>query len=221
MLPLLKKKTEAATSSLIPAWHPNFRNFAALPDIKPVRTAFFVNGFAALFAFALLVFLGQREYALHSINTQIATRQHEIDRDKPGSEQAVALYKKFQDEEKKLHDVETFVKSKPLISELLQRFGETRPKDIALEGLDIRAPDGVLPPSISVRGTVRGAPDLATGTASSYLDILKNDEVMGPKFDDVAFTANGVSRNSTTGRLRIDILIKFKAPPAPAVAKKP
>ena len=97
-----EKKTEAATTSLIPAWHPNFRNFAALPDIKPVRTAFFVNGIAALVAFALLVFLGQREYALHSINTQIATRQHEIDRDKPGSEQAVVLYKKFQDEEKKL-----------------------------------------------------------------------------------------------------------------------
>lgn len=222
MLPLLKKKTEAATTSLIPAWHPNFRNFAALPDIKPVRTAFFVNGIAAFVAIALVVFMGQQEYALHSLNSQIATRQHEIDRDKAGSDQAIVLYKKFQDYEKQFRDIDTFVKSKPVISELLVRFGATRPKDIALESLDIRAPDGKLPPSISLRGTVRGAPDLATGTASAYLDTLKNDEVMGSKFDDVAFTSNGVSRNSTTGRLRIDILIKFKAPPAPpAPPKKP
>lgn len=220
MLSLLKKKTEAAPSSLIPAWHPNFRDFAALPDIKPVRTAFFVNGIAAFVAIALLVFLGQQEYELHSLNSQIASRQREIDRDQPGSEAAITLYKKFQDEEKRLHDIDTFVKSKPVISQLLERFGVTRPKDIALEGLDIRAPDGLLPPTISVRGTVRGAPDLATGTASAYLDTLKNDEVLGPKFDDVAFTSNGVTRNSTTGRLKIDILIKFKGPPAPP-AKKP
>jgi hypothetical protein len=219
MLPLLKKKTEAATTSLIPAWHPNFRNSATLPDIKPVRTAFFVNGIAAFVAIALAVFLFQQEYELHSINSQIASRQREIDRDKPGSEQAIVLYKKFQDEEKRLHEIDSFVKSKPIMSELLQRFGETRPKDIALDGLDIRAPDGSAPPTISLRGTVRGAPDLATGTASSYLDIIKNDEVLGPKFDDVAFTANGVSRNASTGRLKIDILIKFKGAPAPPPKK--
>ena len=28
----------------MPAWHPNFRNYEKLPDIKVVRTAFFVNG---------------------------------------------------------------------------------------------------------------------------------------------------------------------------------
>ena len=50
MLSLLKKKTEASPASLLPSWHPNFRRFEALPDIKPVRTAFFVNGIAAFIA---------------------------------------------------------------------------------------------------------------------------------------------------------------------------
>jgi hypothetical protein len=69
-----------------------------------------------------------------------------------------------------------------------------------------------VPPIISLRGSVRGAPDLATGEASAYLDVLKNDPVLGLKFDDVSFTANGVTRNATTGRLKIDIIIRFRAP---------
>ena len=53
MRSLLKKKAEAAASQ-VPAWHPNFRNYQRLPDIKVVRTAFFINGFAALIAIALI-----------------------------------------------------------------------------------------------------------------------------------------------------------------------
>jgi len=71
MLSLLKKKPEATSASLIPAWHPNFRNYALLPDIKPVRTAFFVNGISAFVAIGLLAFLGRGEYELHSVRSQI------------------------------------------------------------------------------------------------------------------------------------------------------
>ena len=47
MLPLLKKKTKAASSApQMPAWHPSFRNYERLPDIKVVRTVFFVNAVA-------------------------------------------------------------------------------------------------------------------------------------------------------------------------------
>ena len=56
MPPLLKKKSDAAAVSLVPAWHPNFRNFEKLPDIKVVRTAFFVNGAALFLAVALLIY---------------------------------------------------------------------------------------------------------------------------------------------------------------------
>ena len=35
-LPFLKKKSEAATMPLLPAWHPNFRNYEKLPDVKQV-----------------------------------------------------------------------------------------------------------------------------------------------------------------------------------------
>ena len=53
MLPFLKKKSEASAAPAVPNWHPNFRNFEKLPDIKVVRTAFFVNGAAVSVALAL------------------------------------------------------------------------------------------------------------------------------------------------------------------------
>jgi hypothetical protein len=98
-LPFLKKKSEAASAPLVPAWHPNFRNYEKLPDIKVVRTAFFVNGAAITIALALLTYFGFQEWQLRNLQGQIADWQRQIDRDKAGSDRAVALYKKFQAEE--------------------------------------------------------------------------------------------------------------------------
>src|SRR5688572_19807280 len=110
MLPFLKKKSDADAPPALPAWHPNFRNYKKLPDVKVVRTAFFINGVALVVAISLGAYVGFREYQLNSINSQIAEVQAQIDRDKKVSDQAVALFKKFQAEEAKVTEVETFVK---------------------------------------------------------------------------------------------------------------
>jgi hypothetical protein len=224
MLSLLKKKKKpeaeaAAAAPQVPSWHPNFRNFEQLPDIKVVRTAFFVNGAAVFIALGLMVFLGKREYELHSVRTQIAAYQSQIDRDQAGSEQAKAQFVKFKEQEKRINDVDAFVKSKPFVSEILLRLGETRPKNIALESIEVRAPEATpaVPPTIVLVGSVRGTSELASGEAAAYQDLLKNDPVMGPRFDDVTVTSS--VRDAGTGRLKIEITIRFKLPGKPA--KKP
>lgn len=222
MLSLLKKKKKpeaAPTVPQVPAWHPNFRNFEQLPDIKVVRTAFFVNGIAAFIALGLLVFLGNREYELHSLNSQIAAYDLQIARDKGDSDKAFALYKKFQEQEKRVNDVETFVKSKPVTSEILLRLGETRPKNIALESIDVRSPEGVAGPVIVLRATVRGMSELATGEAGAYVDVLKNDPFFGPKLEGPPEVSSS-SRDVGSGRLKIEITMKFKGKAKPAPAKK-
>ena len=96
MLSLLKKKTLAAEMPMVSSWHPNFRNYEKLPDIKVVRTAFFVNGAAIFVATALGIFFGFKEWQLHVVNNQLAQVEAVINRDKRVSDQAVALFKKFQ-----------------------------------------------------------------------------------------------------------------------------
>src|SRR3954470_11436069 len=113
MLPFLKKKSDAGAAPQVPAWHPNFRNYEKLPDIKVVRTAFFINGAAIFAMLGLAVYFGFQELKLRAVNVQVADWQKQIDRTKKESEAAIAIYKKFVTEETKINEVDAFVKSKP------------------------------------------------------------------------------------------------------------
>src|SRR3954467_5016580 len=126
-LPFLKKKSEASAAALMPAWHPNFRNYEKLPDVKQVRTAFFVNGAAITLTLALLTYFGFQEWQLHNLQAQVADWQRQIDRDKAGSDKAIALFKKFETQQAKFQEVDAFLKSKPIVSDLLVRLGQTLP----------------------------------------------------------------------------------------------
>ena len=207
MLPFLKRKTESAGPQS-PAWHPNFRNYERLPDIKVVRTAFFVNGAAVFVAAALAVYLGMREYELRSYNQEIRSTEQQIETNRPGSEQAVALYKLFQDEEAKTREVSTFVESRPRTSEIVQRFAVTRPANIVLEVVEIREN------GISVRASVRSGVLDPFADASNYLGMLRADPYFTERIEEVTPTGSP-SRNPSTGQLHFEIFLKFKAAPTP------
>jgi len=202
MLSLLKKKPDAAAANLTPAWHPNFRNFERLPDTKVVRTTFFVNGGAIAVALVMFVFTGNRELNLHGINSQIGEVEAQIVRDKPASDKAVSLFTKFQAEEAQLNEVDAFIKSRPIVSDLLLRIGQTLPANVALDYFDLRENLLIL------RGTVRGAPDMASGYASAYVEQLRVDPVLVLKIDDVAL--KNLNRIPISGRLAIEIELKLK-----------
>jgi hypothetical protein len=202
MLSLLKKKPDAAAANLTPAWHPNFRNFERLPDTKVVRTTFFVNGSAIAVALLLFVYTGNRELNLHGINSQIEEVEAQIVRDKPASDKAVSLFAKFQGEAAQLNEVDAFIKARPIVSDLILRIGQTLPANVALDYFDLR--ENVL----ILRGTVRGAPDMASGYASAYVEQLRVDPELVLKIDDVAL--KNLNRIPISGRLAIEIELKLK-----------
>ena len=204
MLSLLKKKNEASAALTAPSWHPNFRNFEKLPDTKVVRTAFFVNGAAITVALALAIYFATKEWQLRALTLQVAEEQKKIDRDKKPSDQAVALFKKFQAEEARVLEVDTFIKSKPLVSALMLRLGETLPPNIALDNVDFRDVGVVL------RLSVRGAPETALGLAAAYLDQLRADKELA-LFDEFTFTTSP-TLNPATGRMAVELMLKLKAP---------
>ncbi len=209
-LPFLKKKSEAASAPLVPAWHPNFRNYEKLPDIKVVRTAFFVNGAAISLALALGIYLAFQEWSLHLLKTQIADAQRQVSRDKLSSDQAVALFKKFQTTEARLEEVDTFLKSKPIVSDLIVRLAQTLPSNIEIDSLDLREK------GLALRLTVRGAPEAATGYATAYRDQLKKDKGFS-EFDQTSangFAITNVQVNTSTGRLNVEFFLNLKPPAA-------
>ena len=213
-LPFLKKKSEVAAVSLVPAWHPNFRNYEKLPDIKVVRTAFFVNGAAILLALGLTTYLAFQEWSLHVLRAQIADAERQVSHDKLGSDQALALFKKFQADEARMIEVDAFQKSKPTVSDLLVRLAQTLPTNIAIDSIDLRDS------GMALRLTVRGAPDAATGYANAYLGQLRTDKEFA-RFDQTSpngFSITNIQVNAATGRLGVDFLLSV---PKPVAAKKP
>lgn len=203
MLPFLKKKSEASVAPLVPAWHPNFRNFEKLPDIKVVRTAFFVNGAAVSITLALGIYFGMQEMQLSGLGTQIADAQKQIKLTKEDSDKAVVLYKKFQAEEARIAEVEAFMKSKPIVSDIIVHLGQTVPSNIAFDGLDFRDNGLVL------RLTVRGNSAAALGYATNYVEQLRTDKKLAV-FDEFSITTS--TRNPSTGRLAVELFLRLRVP---------
>jgi hypothetical protein len=203
MLPLLKKKSDAPSAPEVPAWHPNFRNYEKLPDVKVVRTTFFVNGAAIFVATALLIFFGFQEWKLRALKVQIAAWQQEIDTNKKSSDQAKALFTKFKAEEVRINEVDAFLKSKPILSDLILHLSETLPANIAIDQLDLREN------GLAMRFSVRGSAQDASGLATAYSERLKTDKVLAERFEDVSF-ASLPTLNPNTSRIAVEFFLRLK-----------
>ncbi len=205
MLPFLKKKSDATAAPTVPHWHPNFRNYEKLPDTKVVRTAFFVNVAAIVLVVVLGGYLGYTEIlVVPGLKSQMRDEQVKIDHDKVSSGKAVEQFKKFQVEEARVAEVEAFIKSKPLVSVLLLRLGETLPPNVAYDNIDLRQ-DG-----LALRLSVRGDAVAASGYATQYLEQLKADKALA-YFGEFVFTGTP-ARNPTTGRMAVEFFLRIKVP---------
>jgi hypothetical protein len=203
-MPLFKiKKSEKAASSLAPSWHPNFRNFDRLPDVKVVRTSFFVNCAAIVIVLGFLLYFGLQEYKLHGIGVQISDLDRQIaDNTKP-SQQAVQLYTQFLDEERKVADVADFVKTDFVRSDFIIELGQSLPKNIALDSIDVQK-NGV-----TILGIVRGtSSDEASGQAQTYIYQLQADPSLSRKFETI--TMPNIDRDSRANQMDFQIFMKSK-----------
>jgi hypothetical protein len=204
MLSLLKKPASEASEPALPAWHPDFRNYQRLPDTKVVRTSFLVNGIMLLVAGVAFIAMAYRVYEWRELSSQVTQWEQQIDRDKTPSAQAVVLYKKFQAEAANVAAVNTFLNSRPIVSELLLQIAKTLPDYVAIDRFDLGATH------LNVRGTVRGAPDQASGRASSYLQILKSNPFLQERFSEINLL--NLNRDPKSGGLTLELSLKLKEP---------
>jgi hypothetical protein len=117
----------------------------------------------------------------------------------------VKLYGDFKTEEAKTLEVADFVTSKPIISAIVLRLGLVTPKKIAFDLLYFTDS------GFTLKATVKGAPDRASGDASAYEKQLRADSVLGPMFETVNLLT--MRRNATSGRLVIEIQCDYKKAP--------
>lgn len=204
MLSLLKKRSDAPAGPVVPAWHPNFRDYEKLPDVKVVRTAFFINSLAIVVFAALAIYFGFSEWQLHVVKAQVAEAERQIEHDQKPSERDVALFKRFQAEEAKTNEVDAFVRSRPVVSNILLRLAQTLPEHVAIDAFELRGN------GLSLRLTVTGSPEAAAGYATAYLEQLRADKEL-TAFDRAKFEFTNQARNPSTGRLAVEFFLRFGA----------
>lgn len=203
MQPAPTKKTESAVETL--PWHPNFRNYERLPDIKVVRTSFFINATAIVVALSLAGWVASREYTHSTLLRQTEETSARIQEKSRASNEAIKLYKDFQLEERRFKEIKGFVDSRHKLSPLLLHLGETLPRSVAYNYFEMRN-DGML----ILRGVVRGTADVSTQRISVYEAQLKKDQFL--KKLDAVVTLTGANCSATDEKLNFEIQIKIKAP---------
>jgi len=215
---LLPKKPADKKPAQAPAWHPDFRNRERLPDTKTVRTAFFINVGAVTLTLMLLLLVVSREYTMRNYVGEAARLQADIDRDEPKSKTQVELYKKYQEEEKKLFELRDFTGTKFVLSDFLLRLGDTLPPKFAITLVDYHAANGITPGNIALRGIVRAALNDAAGYLDAYISQLRADPDFGPLFESVD-SPTSPSRDPN-GWVTFDLSLKLKGGGAPKPAKE-
>jgi Tfp pilus assembly protein PilN len=200
---LFNKQGSGAGGQAMQPWHPNFRNTAELPDIKTVRTKFFINAAAVVLAVGALMYWLYIEYNFRGLNQQVAGVEQEISRNSKPSREAIANYKKFKDEQGKITELNAFADTQKIVfSDFVIELGKTIPEHVTVSTVQLRASD------ISVKGLVKSSAETASTIASQYEKTLREDADLSKRFASISLAS--LSRD-TSGNLSFEMVFKFKS----------
>lgn len=184
-------------------WHPNFRIVDSLPDLKVVRTDFFVNAISLSLAAVAVFFLAIREYKVVNLKDEIANWEEKIDAGRAQNLAFIKLSADFKKEAAKFEEVHEFRATDLVVTGFLQDLGPTIPLGLDLDSMafgDER---------VVIRGTILGNSETASIALSDYLDVLREHAGIGSKFSDISLTT--LVRDARSEVLSFEIVLQRNA----------
>lgn len=182
-----------------PNWHPNFRNTQLLPDLKVVRTTFFINATCIALAAAALMFTSYREYQAYDYRSKIAAAHTRMEELKAQNEKLLAGNKQFMDGVHKFEEASEFAASRIAGTSLLTSLAASLPELMEFTAVTYEKNNLIL------RGTIKLDSETASQRVSAYLDVLRADAYIGEAFTDISLT--NLQRDSGSG-MSFEILLK-------------
>ncbi len=191
-----------------PHWHPDFRDAAALPDVKVVRTSFFLNVTACVVLSALLIVFLYREFETRSLVEQVASWDVRIAERQPQNRHALDLNREFAAEANRVTALEEFLEVPTGVSNLLAQLAKTMPDRIVFSRINYRiVASGA---ELALTGRVIGASDDATNIVSEYERFFSEDPYFSQRVSGV--NVRSVTRNPETNTLSFDFLLSLVRP---------
>lgn len=167
------------------AWHPDFRSVESLPDIKVIRTDFFVNILAVTLAVLLAGYWAYIESQLYTLNNNISRYENDIAEKQGGDKQAIQLSNKFEKVSGRLEQLRTFTERPMMLSDYLAHVASVAPESLTILRVvyDFKAArtkqGNVRDRFFIIEGTIRGTPEEAPAIVNDFLRRIGEESSLG------------------------------------------
>lgn len=188
-----------------PCWHPDFRDPAALPDVKVIRTSFFLNVCAAVVFCGLLIFFFYREFESRSLREQVDSHNIRISERQTQNQHAVDMSREFTNEAAKVSELQEFLDVPTGVSEFLSELARTIPDRVVFSRINYRLTESR--GQVDLTGRVHGASSDATDLVSEYERFFTEDPFFMERVESV--NVRSVVRNPETDTLSFDFLLSI------------
>lgn len=205
------------------AWRPDFRMPDRLPDIKPVRTDFFINFAALSFAlFAIFVTFFQ-EYNIQHSSSEISRKLDELRSKASKQDEYFRDNVAFTKHEATLKEFVLFYSKQISVSDLLVLLSRETPKGITLESVrqSPQPRDKVIVTAIEISGYVRDSDTTrADVSLEQFLQTLFASKELKGKNIRHEKPASDFVRDVERGVVKFKVRIEI-SPQAPTPVKPP
>lgn len=195
---MIKLSKKAAVSNSY-NWRPNFRNYEALPDIRAVRTQFFVPALAIAVASVFSIYILFQEYRAMNISEDIVKIEEDIASYEERHDEKVKLNSEFMAISRTLNEIVEFKEGRLVASDMLLSLSSH-----LLEGMHLDRVE-YLEDKASIEGSVMVAAEQASRLVNDYLKALEEADALQGLLDEYKLTT--LERDSTGNHIifRIEV----------------
>ena len=199
-IPTKKKKVQAQSP-----WHQDFRNADALPDIKVIRTRFFVNFVALVIPLFVATMWIQNEVALNTLKSDIQSLEADKVAKQSSNSELVELSREFTKESAKIESLNDYYYNLFSLSDYLVTLSDQVEEDMVVSSLELKrahrvSGDDVVPVWESrIAGYVAQGDQGAITRVNNFVEEFSEVELLEPYIDE-AFLDN-LARDQETDTL--------------------
>ena len=159
-------------------WRPDFRDRQSLPDIRTVRTTFFITAIAVTIAVMSVMHVGFQEYTIYSLGKKIEEGKAKIASRQDLHVKAIGMKNLFLAQEKRIDEINTFEERQLAASDLILDSGKSLSPGMSLLSIEY----------IDEKAVFQGfvvASEEADSLLKDYMEKLRNVDSLKDRYADI------------------------------------
>lgn len=178
------------------SWRPDFRDTNALPDVKTVRTSFFISALALSLAVMSIMRLAFHEYSIISAQEKIESVNAEVAARQDVHAKAIGMNRNFIEKVRLIDEINEFESGQMIASDMLVYVGKNLMPNMSLSSVEFDERKTVLQGYLV-------ANEETDFILKQYMERLKKLDVFSERYDE--FTQVSVERQPGTDRIKFHL----------------